>query len=74
MTARCWSGAPSPPRVDGWIQPVPGLTGVRAVAAGGGHSLALFTDGTVRAWGTTPGACLETEGPTPRPGRCGWWG
>ncbi|WP_370452441.1 RCC1 domain-containing protein [Corallococcus sp. CA054B] len=44
------------------------------MAAGGGHSLALFTDGTVRAWGTTPGACLETEGPTPRPGRCGWWG
>src|SRR3712207_7610633 len=30
---------------------VPGLTGVSAVAAGGTHSLALRTDGTVLAWG-----------------------
>ena len=30
---------------------IPGLTGVAAVAAGVSHSLALMTDGTVRAWG-----------------------
>ncbi|MBI2756797.1 MAG: hypothetical protein HYX52_08815 [Chloroflexi bacterium] len=28
-----------------------GLTDVRAIAAGGSHTLALLTDGTVRAWG-----------------------
>ncbi|MFF5211566.1 RCC1 domain-containing protein [Streptosporangium sp. NPDC000396] len=31
--------------------PVPGLTGVRAIVAGDLHSLALLSDGTVRAWG-----------------------
>ncbi len=32
--------------------PVPaGLSGVKAIAAGGGHSLALRSDGTVVAWG-----------------------
>jgi alpha-tubulin suppressor-like RCC1 family protein len=30
---------------------VEGLTGVRDIAAGGGHSLALLADGTVLAWG-----------------------
>lgn len=30
---------------------VPGLTGVRAIAASRGHNLALKTDGTVWAWG-----------------------
>jgi len=30
---------------------VPGLTGVTAMAGGYGHSLALISDGTVRAWG-----------------------
>jgi alpha-tubulin suppressor-like RCC1 family protein len=31
--------------------PIPGLSDVSAVAAGGQHSLALMKDGTVRAWG-----------------------
>lgn len=31
---------------------VHGLTGVRAVAAGGDHALALMSDGTVQAWGS----------------------
>jgi hypothetical protein len=30
---------------------VPGLTGVTAIAAGGLHSMALLSDGTVRTWG-----------------------
>ena len=30
---------------------VPGLAGVRSISAGGYHSLAALTDGTVRAWG-----------------------
>jgi alpha-tubulin suppressor-like RCC1 family protein len=30
---------------------VPDLTGVRAIAAGGGHSMALLPDGTLLAWG-----------------------
>ena len=30
---------------------VPGLSGVRAIAAGGCHSLALPEGGTARAWG-----------------------
>ncbi len=29
---------------------VKGLSGVKAISAGGGHSLALKTDGTVRSW------------------------
>jgi alpha-tubulin suppressor-like RCC1 family protein len=32
--------------------PVPGLTGVAAVASGGEYSLARLSDGTVRAWGS----------------------
>ena len=32
--------------------PVPGLTGVRMIAAGGDHTVALKTDGTVWAWGS----------------------
>lgn len=38
--------------------PVPGLTGVTAVAAGGNRSYALLADGTVAAWG-------EDLGPAP---------
>ncbi len=30
---------------------VSGLAGVRAIAAGGSHAMALLSDGTVRAWG-----------------------
>ncbi len=30
---------------------VPGLSGVRAVAAGGDHALALLEDGTIESWG-----------------------
>jgi alpha-tubulin suppressor-like RCC1 family protein len=32
--------------------PVTGLSGVKALAAGGEHALALMSDGTVKAWGT----------------------
>jgi alpha-tubulin suppressor-like RCC1 family protein len=31
--------------------PIPGLSGVAAIAAGDEHSIALMKDGTVRAWG-----------------------
>jgi alpha-tubulin suppressor-like RCC1 family protein len=33
-------------------KPVPGLSGIRAVAAGGGSDYALTSAGTVRAWGS----------------------
>ncbi|MDX6430362.1 MAG: trimeric autotransporter adhesin [Streptosporangiaceae bacterium] len=35
----------------GQVSPPAGLTGVTAIAAGGGHSLALKSDGTVVGWG-----------------------
>jgi alpha-tubulin suppressor-like RCC1 family protein len=35
-----------------FVRPVPGITGVTAIAAGGAHSLALKDDGTVWAWGS----------------------
>lgn len=47
------TGTPSgPPAGEKWspIQ-VPGLNGIIAIAAGGSHSLALRSDGTVWAWG-----------------------
>lgn len=37
---------------DFWPQPVYGLTGVRDIAAGRSHSVALKSDGTVWTWGT----------------------
>ncbi|MEX2237778.1 MAG: RCC1 repeat-containing protein, partial [Dehalococcoidia bacterium] len=55
-------------------QPTPvavsGLTAVTAIAAGGGHSLALLSDGTVRAWGLDSSGQLgdggtNTDQPTP---------
>ena len=36
---------------EGQAYPPPGLSGVKAVAAGGFHSLALRVDGTVVGWG-----------------------
>jgi alpha-tubulin suppressor-like RCC1 family protein len=36
---------------QGTASPVAGLTNVTAISAGGGHSLALRSDGTVWAWG-----------------------
>ena len=50
--------------------PVPGLTGVVAVAGGAFHSLALKGDGTVWAWGGTPSASSATGRPSPAGGRC----
>jgi alpha-tubulin suppressor-like RCC1 family protein len=53
-------------------EPVTGLTGVTAVAAGGQHSLALQSDGQVMAWGEDTDGQLGTgdsSGATSLPGR-----
>lgn len=53
---------------------VPGLSGVRSVAAGGLHSLALREDGTVWAWGLNTagqlgtGSTTDSVRPVPVPG------
>jgi alpha-tubulin suppressor-like RCC1 family protein len=39
---------------------VKGLTGVKAIAAGGSHSLALLSNGTVMAWGANESGQLGT--------------
>jgi len=48
---------------------VAGLTGVTSIAAGGAHSLALLTDGTVYSWGYNPygqlGNGTRTDSPLP---------
>jgi alpha-tubulin suppressor-like RCC1 family protein len=52
--------------------PVPGLSGVTSVAAGGTHALALLSDGTVDAWGAGSsgqlgGGTMQTRQLTPVP-------
>jgi uncharacterized repeat protein (TIGR01451 family) len=50
------------------VNPVPaqvnGLSGVTAVAAGSGFSLALKSDGTVWGWGLLPGTNTQTASPS----------
>ncbi len=41
--------------------PVPGLTGVKAIAAGGGSDYALMINGTVQAWGDNQSGQLSAE-------------
>jgi alpha-tubulin suppressor-like RCC1 family protein len=56
---------------------VEGLTGVTAIAAGGNHSLALLSDGTVMAWGENESGQLgdgntnEADAPVPVKGLAG---
>lgn len=47
---------------------VPGLTGVRQVASGGAHNLALLEDGTVMAWGDNEDGQLGA--PSSGPQKC----
>ena len=56
---------------------MPGLSGIRAIAAGEGHSLALAGDGTVWAWGANgygqlgDGTRVGRDAPQPVPGLAG---
>src|SRR5206468_3426528 len=58
---------------DSHIDPVPGLDGVKSLAGGYLHSLALKSDGTVWAWGGNSfgqlgsGSPLQLAGPPPMP-------
>ncbi|MBI5547053.1 MAG: hypothetical protein HY901_24500 [Deltaproteobacteria bacterium] len=47
------------------------LKGVKTLAAGGRHSIALLHDGSVRVWGTSPS--LPSLVPTPKPLSDGHW-
>jgi len=65
----CKTGQPAPTPI-----PVPGLTDIRSIAAGGQHSLALRRDGTLYAWGNNWNGQLgreksnsERHSATPRP-------
>jgi alpha-tubulin suppressor-like RCC1 family protein len=51
-------------------QAVTGLSGVRALAAGGAHSLALLSDGTVKTWGLNESGELGSD-PSKGPETCG---
>ena len=50
---------------------IPDLTGVVAIAAGSGHSLALLNDGSIRAWGSNTsgqlgdGTTVDRDRPVP---------
>jgi alpha-tubulin suppressor-like RCC1 family protein len=48
------------------------LSGVKAIAAGNSHSLALMNDGTALAWGTTTWARLSRDTLVMISGRCRW--
>jgi len=49
--------------------PIPGMSGVKAISAGGTHSLALKTDGTLWAWGFNNYGQLGTGKATVDPSR-----
>ena len=52
---------PSPMRVKDFHDPTSHLSGVRAIAAGSAHSLALKDDGTVWAWGSNASDLDKTQ-------------
>jgi len=56
-----------------FVQPVPGLTGVVAIASGGAHNLALKAGGTLWSWGGNASGQLDTAPArtTPRRHRLG---
>jgi len=86
-TVACWgdnafgqlgTGTASPAAPTTTPAPVPGLAGVGALSAGGDHTCALLTDGTIQCWGVDGhgelGDGTETEtraAPTPVAGIAG---
>ena len=55
-------GNGTPGTTNGSLSPInTGLTGVKAIAAGGSHTLALKTDGTVWAWGNNTQGQIGTN-------------